>query len=205
MKKIINHKILLPLIIIFLTLNLFGCFNDTNNTDNNIEKLREAITNQDYNAAKIYAETIFKREVNNREARIILDYLKYEDDMLLATFWEDDITAMKYIAPISPNINKNDPRFEAPVLVLAAAWGKTEMVKILLEAGADPNYGSDKDGMTALMWACKSFKEQLEMIEALLEAGADINAKSIYNETPISIAEEYLSSNVISIIKEYSK
>ncbi len=62
--------------------------------------------------------------------------------------------------------------------------------EILLEAGADPNYGAGKSGLTALMWACRKFDEQLEMVRALLEAGAEVNAKSNYAETPLSIANE---------------
>ncbi len=199
MKK---QKIFLVIIILFSSISLLGC--NRNNKNYDIGMLREAIRNQEYEEAKRYVETVLKKESNNSEARVILNYIKYEDDMLLATFWDDDIDAMKYIAPIIYDINRNDLRFEAPVLVLAAAWGKTDMVKILLEAGADPNYGADKNGLTALMWASKSFESQLEMVKMLLEAGADIHAQSNYNETPLSIAKEYMNVEVISIIKEYS-
>ena len=197
-------KLTIVLLSLFLiSFILSGC---TGNEDSAFEQLRnarESVANRDYPSAKSYAKTARRYDSGNDEAQILLDYLKYEDDMLLAAFWEDDPEAMEYIAPIIHDLHHHDSRFDAPVLVLAAAWEKTEMVKILIEAGADPNYGSDKDGLTALMWACKSFDEQLEMVEILLKAGADPYAQSIYNETPLSIAEEYMNPNVVALIHEY--
>lgn len=87
--------------------------------------------------------------------------------------------------------------------MLAAAWGDIQAVKILIEAGADPNYGTDKDGHSALMWAAKNFDEQLEMAEVLLEAGAQVNIVSNYGETPLSIAEEYGNPNIAELLREY--
>ena len=189
--------------IIMIPLIVSGCSGNEDAALDQLANARESISNRDYPSAESYAETARRYDSGNDEAQILLDYIKYEDDMLLATFWEDDPEAMGYIAPIIHDLHRHDSRFDAPVLVLAAAWEKTEMVKILIEAGADPNYGSDKDGLTALMWACKSFDEQLEMVEILLKAGADPYAQSIYNETPLSIAEEYMNPNVVALIHEY--
>ena len=205
MKKTVSQKTFFLILAVTFTFILVGCFSNDDTNISHLTKARDAISNQDYNLAKRYAESVVKKESNNNEAQIMLEYLKYKDNILLATFWENDPEAMRYIAPIVHDINRKDPRYEAPVLVLAAAWGQTDMVKILLEERADPNYGSDKDGLTALMWACKNFEEQLEMVKALLEAGADIHAKSIYNETPLSIAEEYMNPHIVLLINEYSE
>ncbi|MDZ7836900.1 MAG: ankyrin repeat domain-containing protein [Actinomycetota bacterium] len=123
--------------------------------------------------------------------------------MLHGAFWEEDAEALEYLATKVHDINAEDPRFGAPVLVLAAAWGDIQAVKILIEAGADPNYGTDKDGLSALMWAAKNFDEQLEMAEVLLEAGARVNIESNYGETPLSIAEQYGNSNIAELLREY--
>ena len=183
--------------IILILLFIVGCSNSEINYE---EKAKEAITNQNYKSAEKYAKRAVKE---NEEAKYILEYIKYEDNMLLATFFENDENAMRYIASIINDINKEDPRYEASALVLAAAWGKTEMVKILIDANADPNYSSDKDGLTALMWACKSFYNQYEMVEILLQADADINAKSLHGETAISIAEQYGNQDIVELIKKY--
>ena len=54
-------------------------------------------------------------------------------------------------------------------LHLASYWGDSEIVKMLIEAGADVN-AVNKDGETALYWA--SLKGHQEIIKILKEAGA---------------------------------
>ena len=66
--------------------------------------------------------------------------------------------------------------------MLAALCGKTEIVKSLLEAGANPN-AEDKDGDTALIEAAKKCKT--EVVKLLLEAGADIEAKDKEGKTAL--------------------
>jgi len=56
------------------------------------------------------------------------------------------------------------------VINSAAASGSTELVTIILEAGANPNWQQD-GGYTALHAAAQ--RKNLQMIKALLEAGAD--------------------------------
>lgn len=199
--KILKEGILRKLIILaaFAVLFfLFGC----SSGENTIQKAEEAITARDYDQAALYARQT-RQSPEKQKARIILSYIKYGDNMLHSAFWEEDIEALQYLAGIIHDINKRDERFDAPVLVLAAGWGHADMVIILLEAGADPNYGTDKDGYTALMWAAKNFDEQLEMTRALLEAGAEVNVRSNYGETPLSIAEEYQNPNIVALLREY--
>jgi len=58
-------------------------------------------------------------------------------------------------------------------LLKAAGDGQKEMVKALLEAGAEVN-ARDNDGWTALHVAAG--RGRTEVVKALLEAGADVNA-----------------------------
>ncbi len=162
----------------------------------------EAVRAQDYDQAARYARRA--RISNRKEANIIINYRKYGDNMLHAAFWNEDLEAVKYLAGIIYDINATEERFEAPVLVLAAAWGHADIVKILLEAGADPNIRSGNSGMTALLWSAKNFDEQLEMAQALLDAGADVNVKTEYNETAIQIAQTYRNPNISNLFKKKS-
>lgn len=52
---------------------------------------------------------------------------------------------------------------------------RRSMVKLLLEAGADPNR-SNRNGITPLMQALESGVEE-ELVQSLLKAGADVNAE----------------------------
>ena len=61
-----------------------------------------------------------------------------------------------------------DPNFQnrlgTTALMMASAWGYTEIVRLLLENGADPNIG-DEDGDTPLFYAPKNS----EVYKILLE------------------------------------
>ena len=59
--------------------------------------------------------------------------------------------------------------------MMAAFNGYTQVVRVLLEAGADKNVAR-QDGATALMAAAQN--GHWEVVRVLLDAGADKNAES---------------------------
>ena len=65
-------------------------------------------------------------------------------------------------------------------LVLAARDVKPDVLKVLIDAGADVNTAND-NGVTALMNAARD--EDIEKVRLLLHAGADVNAKDKEGET----------------------
>ena len=77
-------------------------------------------------------------------------------------------------------------------LMLAAMWGNIPVMKILLEAGADPNKKCDAFGETALTGAAgcdaKDKKMCAEAVILLIKAGADPNVKSKAGMTPVIVA-----------------
>ncbi len=60
--------------------------------------------------------------------------------------------------------------YGASPLMYAASEGQSDVVRLLLESGADPNLTDEYFGWTALMYAC--FEGDLESTKLLLEAGA---------------------------------
>jgi hypothetical protein len=65
----------------------------------------------------------------------------------------------------------------------AALYGSPEAVRVLLEAGADPN-GRNQAQVTPLMFGAYS----LEKTRLLVEKGADVNAKAKDGTTPLWVA-----------------
>jgi ankyrin repeat protein len=99
-------------------------------------------------------------------------------------------------------------------LMYAADIGHTEVVRLLLKAGANPNivdksrlrdcelaYNFDipKGGNTALMNAVT--KGHVKVVTLLLEAGADPNIKTLDGTTPLMKAAQFKSRNDVEIVR----
>lgn len=83
-------------------------------------------------------------------------------------------------------------------MVLAVGSGDASAVRMLLDAGADPN-AKDSMGMTAIMWAAGTYK--LEIIHALLDAGADVNAKDNEGLTAAELTDR---ADIVRVLKAAS-
>lgn len=82
-----------------------------------------------------------------------------------------------------------------PVLHEAVRSKKAEMVRLLVEAGADVNAVSDL-GETPLHLAADS-DECLEIVQVLVTAGADPKAKCVFDETPLAAARRSGASRIV--------
>lgn len=75
-------------------------------------------------------------------------------------------------------------------LMYATPHGTPEMVGMLLNAGAEVNV-VDNRGMTALMFAVASEKQDVEVVRLLINKGADVNVKSKAGETALDWAAKF--------------
>ena len=92
----------------------------------------------------------------------------------------DNIEALKQHIAAGSNLNEKDPFGGSSPLIIASLFGKTEMAKLLIEAGADVNF-QNNDGSTALHTA--SFFCRPEIVKMLLNKGADKTIKNKYGST----------------------
>lgn len=84
--------------------------------------------------------------------------------------------ALKQHIAAGSNLNEKDPFGGSSPLITAAVFGKPDMAKILIDAGADINF-QNNDGSTALHTA--AFFCHPDIVKMLLDKGAD---KSIVNK-----------------------
>lgn len=101
----------------------------------------------------------------------------------------DNRDAIKQHIAAGSNINEKDPYGGSSPLISAALFGKTEIAKLLIDAGADINF-QNNEGSTALHTA--AFFCRPEIVKMLLEKKADKTIKNKYNSTAYeSVAGPY--------------
>ena len=91
-----------------------------------------------------------------------------------------NMEALKQHIAAGSNLNEKDPLGGSSPLISASLFGKTEMAKMLIEAGADLNFRNN-DGSTALHTA--SFFCRPQIVKMLLAKRADKTIKNKYGQT----------------------
>lgn len=101
----------------------------------------------------------------------------------------DNRDAIRQHIAAGSDINQKDPYGGSSPLISAALFGKTEIAKLLLDAGADVNF-QNNDGSTALHTA--AFFCRPEIVKMLLDKKADKSIRNKYNSTAYeSVAGPY--------------
>ncbi len=93
----------------------------------------------------------------------------------------DDLVTLRALVG-AHGANVKDSLGQTP-LMMAAAFGSIEAVRVLIASGADVNAASGS-GVTALHWSVRD----VETARLLLAAGADVNARSSIGRTPLVVA-----------------
>ena len=86
---------------------------------------------------------------------------------------------------LGQRVNPNAEADGTSALGAAALTGNAELVRVLLEAGAEIDHKSS-DGRTALLTACLTGK--MEIIRQLLDRGANVNVRAIDGRTCLNFA-----------------
>ena len=93
-----------------------------------------------------------------------------------------DLDVIKQHIAAGTNLDEKEPTLGSSPLISAAVFGRTEVARALIEAGADVNL-QNNEGSTALHSA--AFLCRLEIVEMLLENGADKELLNNYGSTAL--------------------
>jgi len=99
-----------------------------------------------------------------------------------------------------PNASYNDN--ESTMLHYASLNGRPQIVRLLLQAGADVNR-ANKRSRTALHEAATTGHS--EVVKILLKHKADVMAKNKYGRTTLHVATKYDNHDVINLLVEHRK
>lgn len=95
---------------------------------------------------------------------------------------QNDLALVQQLVNNGADVNSRDKDGDC-ALMLATVYGSAEMVRFLLEEGADPDLKNHEDE-TALMWAA----HDLEKVKLLVKYGAGVNEKAKSGNTPLLMA-----------------
>lgn len=101
---------------------------------------------------------------------------------LMSAVLNNDIEAVKQHIENGTDLNQKDPMSGATPLITAASFNKPEIVKLLIDAGADLEVKSG-DGGTALH--SSTFFCNVEITKMLLDAKADKTVRNNFGATPL--------------------
>ena len=90
------------------------------------------------------------------------------------------------------------PSIGSEALYTAIEKGDVEMVRLLVEAGADVNAAAGFGGNTPLHEAVE--QGDAEIVKILVAAGADVNAEGYFDRTPLSLAAEEGATEIMQIL-----
>ena len=91
---------------------------------------------------------------------------------------------------------------KSPLAVACDSNKTLDIVKLLLDHDADPNYILKEHNETALHLAI-AWKENIDIVEILLDYGADPNIQDIDNETALMNASEYGRTEMVKLLLDY--
>jgi ankyrin repeat protein len=99
-----------------------------------------------------------------------------------------DVRTVEKLLNNDRSLSNTKDAVESPVLMSAVFWakGRTEIILLLLDHGADPN-GVDGLGKSALQEAA-SFRDSVPIVTLLLDRGADVNHRDHFRKTPLMAA-----------------
>jgi hypothetical protein len=123
----------------------------------------------------------------------------YNEPIHLAAYFDLPRLVKQYIAEDAASVHAASDTDDTP-LVWASEMGSTECVRLLLDAGADPNQ-TEYDGWSALHWAARN--NHVDVAELLLKHGAKVDQQDGKGHTPLDWALDREHRAVIEVLRRW--
>ncbi len=177
---------------------------DINMIDNNGNTaLINAISNNHFNTAKLLIKSGADVNISNKNKETALMMFKLNPSG--SNNIDSIIDMMNFL--IKYNVNINDSDTNGKTILMKFVNVNYRLTKFLIDKDANIN-DKDKDGKTALVYAINNFNpfiqgnsnEMLIYIELLVENGAEVNIKTNTGETPLIVASEKHSDEIVDFL-----
>jgi len=110
-----------------------------------------------------------------------------------------DMKLMTFVIEQGGDVNVRTLERQDTVMMRCAEVGQTECIRLLLDAGADPDL-QNRSGETALMRAVRARKSRA--IATLLDAGVDIDKADYTGRMAIDYARDTRSGRIIKMLED---
>ncbi|XP_078667214.1 uncharacterized protein LOC144909035 [Branchiostoma floridae x Branchiostoma belcheri] len=124
----------------------------------------------------------------------------WRDALLKITAWTGDEDKVKTLLQAGVQVNTENSEGETP-LWDAVRGGHSNIVRLLLQKGADPGAGANTASGTekTSLWLAAE-RGHVEVVSILAQAGADLNMADDEGRTPLLVATEKGHAEVMSIL-----
>ncbi|MBO7429782.1 MAG: SUMF1/EgtB/PvdO family nonheme iron enzyme [Spirochaetia bacterium] len=144
-----------------------------------------------------------EKNTNEKIVKELLKSKNIEDKEKYAALWTSmenkNIEVFNVLLKATKGENTYQNNTGTTILMRACEKGKTDIVKLLVEAGANVN-NKRKNGDTAFSIACSERFQNTDIINLLLAAGADVNTADEDGKTPLIKACISDDLNMINIL-----
>lgn len=106
-----------------------------------------------------------------------------------------DTIASLIAAGISPNVANGG----STLLMFAVHHNQTNIVRLLLENGANPNT-RNSDGCSALIQCAKVINLNIEIVKLLIDHGAKLNLQCIFGTTALILAVKFSTISMVKLL-----
>ncbi len=125
-------------------------------------------------------------------------FLVIRDEAFVQAGWEGDVPTIKRMLRHGASASARDWFYQDTALHRACRRSHPEAVRVLLDAGADPNAVSDED-LTPLMENARSGDPRIA--ELLIKGGANVRFRNRLGDDALSWAEQTEHTEVARVIR----